>query len=186
MKSRYILDKDFNLKKVTHTVTGVLWTCVKWFIATASLAAFYYLIFSFVINTDEERRLKRENRMYARLYPEMAGKEKLVSDVVKDLQLRDGAIYRQIFNAEAPSVDPQNSTMFVFADDSVQDRDIVEYTARKSAALTGIVDSVGSDFNRLFADMSGGSRVMPPMRIPVDGLKFAQVGASCGQKMHPF
>ena len=46
---RYILDKDFNLLKVTRSLSGILWTCAKWVIATASLAAFYYLIFSLVI-----------------------------------------------------------------------------------------------------------------------------------------
>ena len=86
---RYILDKDFNLLKVTRSLSGILWTCAKWVIATASLAAFYYLIFSLVINTDEEKRLKQENRLYEKLYPEMEQKEKLISDVVKDLQARD-------------------------------------------------------------------------------------------------
>ena len=186
MKSRYVFDKDFNLKKVTHTVTGVLWTCLKWVVATASLAAFYYLVFSFVINTDEEKRLKRENRMYAKLYPEMAEKERLVADVVKDLQVRDDAIYRRIFNTKAPSVDPQNATMFVFASDSVEDKDIVEYAARRVSALTGIVDTVSSDLRTALAGMADGQKVVPPMRIPVDGLKFAQVGASCGMKMNPF
>lgn len=186
MKSRYVFDKDFNLKKVTHTVTGVLWTCLKWVVATASLAAFYYLVFSFVVNTDEEKRLKRENRMYAKLYPEMAEKERLVADVVKDLQVRDDAIYRRIFNAKAPSVDPQNATMFVFASDSVEDKDIVEYAARRVSALTGIVDTVSSDLRTALAGMADVEKVVPPMRIPVDGLKFAQVGASCGMKMNPF
>ena len=93
---RYILDKDFNLLKVTRSLSGILWTCAKWVIATASLAAFYYLIFSLVINTDEEKRLKQENRLYEKLYPEMEQKEKLISDVVKDLQARDDAIYLRI------------------------------------------------------------------------------------------
>ena len=96
MKSKYVVDKDFSLRKVTHSVWEILWSCAKWVIATASLAAFYYLIFSLVINTDEERRLKRENRMYEKLYPQMLEKERLISDVVKDLEFRDNAIYKQI------------------------------------------------------------------------------------------
>ena len=38
--SRYEADKDFNLKKVTHSVGGMLVTSLKWLIATVSLAAF--------------------------------------------------------------------------------------------------------------------------------------------------
>ena len=47
--SRYVVDKDFNLRKVTHSLGGVLMTSLKWLIATVSLAAFYYIFFSFLI-----------------------------------------------------------------------------------------------------------------------------------------
>ena len=47
--SRYEVDKDFNLKKVTHSVGGMLVTSLKWLIATVSLAAFYYVFwFKFI------------------------------------------------------------------------------------------------------------------------------------------
>ena len=183
--ARYILDKDFNLLKVTRSVSGVLWTCAKWIIATASLAAFYYLIFSLVINTDEEKRLKQENRLYEKLYPEMEQKEKLISDVVKDLQARDNAIYKQIFKSQAPSVDPQNSALFFFATDSTEDKDIVEYTERRSLALLDMTSRIDSNFKEVFSDAAS-SRTLPPMLVPVPDLKFAQVGASVGKKMDPF
>ena len=183
--ARYILDKDFNLLKVTRSVSGVLWTCAKWVIATASLAAFYYLIFSMVVNTDEEKRLKRENRLYEKLYPEMEQKEKLISDVVKDLQARDNAIYKQIFKSQAPSVDPQNSALFFFATDSTADKDIVEYTERRSLALLDMTSRIDSNFKEVFSDAAS-SRTLPPMLVPVPDLKFAQVGASVGKKMDPF
>ena len=182
---RYILDKDFNLLKVTRSLSGILWTCAKWVIATASLAAFYYLIFSLVINTDEEKRLKQENRLYEKLYPEMEQKEKLISDVVKDLQARDNAIYKQIFKSQAPSVDPQNSALFFFATDSTEDKDIVEYTERRSLALLDMTSGIDSNFKAVFSDASS-SRTLPPMLVPVPDLKFAQVGASVGKKMDPF
>lgn len=182
---RYILDKDFNLLKVTRSLSGILWTCAKWVIATASLAAFYYLIFSLVINTDEEKRLKQENRLYEKLYPEMAQKEKLISDVVKDLQARDNAIYKQIFKSQAPSVDPQNSALFFFATDSTEDKDIVEYTERRSLALLDMTSRIDSNFKAVFSDAAS-SRILPPMLVPVPDLKFAQVGASVGKKMDPF
>lgn len=182
---RYILDKDFNLLKVTRSLSGILWTCAKWVIATASLAAFYYLIFSLVINTDEEKRLKQENRLYEKLYPEMEQKEKLISDVVKDLQSRDNAIYKQIFKSQAPSVDPQNSALFFFATDSTEDKDIVEYAERRSLALLDMTSGIDSNFKAVFSGAAS-SRTLPPMLVPVPDLKFAQVGASVGKKMDPF
>lgn len=184
--NKYVLDKDFNLKKVTRSVWGILWTCLKWIVATVSLAAFSYLIFSFVLNTEEEKRLKQENRMYEKLYPEMQKKERLVAEVIKDLQARDEEIYKRIFNMQAPSADPQNFALFVFASDSVGDKDIVEYAEKKVSALTGMVDSIDNNFKQIFSAAKGGVRAFPPMRVPIDGLKFAQVGASVGMKMNPF
>ena len=52
MKNSYEFDKYFNLRKATRSVKDVVVTVLKWGIATVSLAAFYYVIFSFFINTD--------------------------------------------------------------------------------------------------------------------------------------
>ena len=184
--SHYEFDKDFNLRKVTHSVGGMVWTAAKWLIATVSLAAFYYIIFSLFISTDEERRLKRENRMYETLYPEMKEKEKLVSDVVRDLEIRDNAIYERLFHAEAPSVDPLGAVTFIFSADSVPDRDIVDYTYKRAGSLSGAVASVDSNFRYFFRSVSDGGHPLPPLVSPIADLKFAQIGASTGQKINPF
>ena len=186
MKNRYEFDKDFNLRKVTHSVWGMVRTTLKWLVATVSLAAFYYLVFSFFLNTEEERRIKRENRMYEKLYPQMKEKEQLISDVLKDLRRRDDAIYERLFHARAPQMDPIGSMTFVFAGDSIPDKDMVEYTSGKAAVLARVAESVDSGFLQIFRNAASGQRVMPPMSIPLPELKFAQVGASVGQKMNPF
>lgn len=88
---------------------------------------------------------------------EMQKKERLVSEVIKDLQARDEEIYKRIFNMQAPSADPQNSALFVFASDSVGDKDIVEYTEKKASALTGMVDSIDNNFKQIFSAAQGGA-----------------------------
>ena len=184
--SRYEVDKDFNLKKVTHSVGGMLVTSLKWLIATVSLAAFYYVFFSFLISTDEEKKLKRENRMYEKLYPEMAEKEKLISDVVRGLEAKDNAIYEKLFNAEAPEMDPLGRMSFIFDEDSIPDSDIVRYSEGRIAALSNAAAGIESVFRDLFPEMAEKHSAMPPMMVPVEGLKPAQVGASLGQKINPF
>ncbi len=186
MSNRYIFDRDFNLRKVTHSIWEILWTCLKWVIASASLASFCYLLFSFVISTDEEKRLRRENKMYEKLYPELKNKAELLGDEMKDLQYRDATIYKQIFNANAPSVDPQSADLFVFANDSIADKDIVEYTQRKASTLFQLVDSVNVNLGQIISESKKTSGKFPPMAVPVDGLKYAQVGASVGMKLNPF
>ena len=184
MKTRYEFDKDFNFRKVTHSVWGMVRTTLKWLVATVSLAAVYYIVFSFFLNTEEERRLKRENRMYEKLYPQMKEKEQLISDVIKDLRLRDDAIYERLFHAQAPQMDPMGSMSFVFAGDSIPDKDMVEYTSGKAALLARAAESVDSGFLKIFS--CAAKCPMPPVTVPLPELKFAQVGASVGQKLNPF
>lgn len=185
-RNRFEFDKDFNLKNVTSSLGGILWTSAKWIIATVSLAAFYYLLFSLFLDTDEEKKLRRENKMYEKLYPEMRKQESLIADVIKDLQFRDNALYEKLFNSPAPQLDPMGSMLFVFAGDSIPDKDIVEYAAAKTALLENVSKSVDSNFMAIFADAASGKHSMPPMAAPIKDLKFAQVGASIGQKINPF
>ena len=184
--SHYEFDKDFNLREATHSVGGILWTAFKWVAAIVSLAVFYYIIFSLIVNTDEERRLRRENRMYESLYPEMKAKEALISDVVKDLERRDNAIYERLFRAKAPSVDPLGAAMVSFSADSVPDRDIVEYVRMRTGSLSAAADSVNANFRSFFRSASPEGSALPPLSAPVADLKFAQIGASVGQKINPF
>ena len=186
MRNRYEFDKDFNLKNVTHSVGGMLITAAKWLVATISLAAFYYVVFSFFLNTEEEKRLKRENRMYEKLYPQMVEKEQLIADVINDLHSRDNAIYERLFHSSAPQVDPLNAMSFVFAGDSVPDKDIVAYTVARAKVLEKAATAVDTNFRRIFSILAGSQNSLPPMRIPLAELKFAQVGASTGQKINPF
>ncbi len=59
MGAKYEFDKTrMEFRKVTHSVWTVLGKAVKYFLVTASLAVVYYVVFSFVINTDSERKLE--------------------------------------------------------------------------------------------------------------------------------
>ena len=184
--SKYVVDKDFNLRKVTNSVGGILMTSLKWLIATLSMAAFYYLCFSLLISTDEEKKLKRENRMYEKLYPEMQEKERLIADVVRGLEARDNTIYEKLFNADAPEMDPLGRMSFTFGDDSIPDSDIVRYSEGRIASLSAAAAGIESGFLEVFDDISSRKGALPPMIVPVAGLKPAQVGASIGQKINPF
>ena len=76
MSKKYEFDKvGMEFKKVTHSVWNILGTILKYFLVTASLAVVYYLVFSLVISTDSERKLRRENQMYERMYGMMVEKK---------------------------------------------------------------------------------------------------------------
>lgn len=187
MGTRFTVDKDFNLKRVTGSAGEILWTMLKWFMVTASLAVVYYIIFALFMSTDEEKRLSEENRLYEKLYPEMTEKQQLLGDVVQDLQLRDGAIYEQIFNSKSPVSEAGGELPYLFMlSDSLDSGQAVSYVERKADRLVRIADEVNASFEMIFQYLKADTVVMPPLSVPVQDLNYARVGASVGQKFNPF
>ena len=92
-KERYVFDKTrMEFRKVTRSVWSMFWKAMRYFLVTASLAVVYYIVFSLVVNTDSERKLKREIQMYQRTYDELLRKESLVGDVLDGLKEKDSEI----------------------------------------------------------------------------------------------
>ena len=75
MKGEYIVDKDFRLKKERPSVWAIFRKILVFFVVTLSLAVIYYILFALLFSTEEERRLKLENRLYEQEYPQLAEKE---------------------------------------------------------------------------------------------------------------
>ena len=186
MSSQYIFDKDFKFRKQRTSVWAVLRKILMFFVVTVSLAILYYILFALIFSTDTEKRLRNENRMYAREYPELEKKERLLSDVVDGLRLRDNSIYEEIFHTSAPNMDMMSSLDFLMGLDSIPDTDIVTYVKDKLDGLDKGVNLVEENFRRIFAAIKDSAFVMPPMNNPLEGFSFAQTGASVGDKINPF
>lgn len=185
--SQYIYDKDdFRFKKVRTSVWAVLRKILVFFVVTLALAFLYYVIFALVFSTDTEQRLKEENRMYSREYPELERKEELLSDVIRGLRIKDDRIYEEIFHAPAPNMEPMSSVDFLMGLDSIPDKDIVSYTGKKLDMAEDAADRVEDNFRNVLAALKDSAFVMPPMHKPVSNFTFAQTGASVGMKLNPF
>lgn len=167
-----------------------MWAVVRrilmFFVASLSLAVVYYVIFSLVFSTDEEKKLRQENRMYAREYPELERKEQLLSDVVDGLMVRDDDIYSEIFHASAPDVNPLSSIDFLSGYDSIPDHDIVLRSAAKLDLAGRSAARVEENFRRIAEVLGGEGYSLPPMTNPLKNYSFAQTGASTGSRMNPF
>ena len=186
MGSQYIVDKDFRLKKEKPSVWTVIRKVLMFFVATVSLAIVYYVLFAFVFSTEEERRLRQENRLYEEEYPQMAAKEQLLADVVEGLKLKDDRIYEEIFNTAAPNMDRFSSLDFLMGLDSIPDSDIVIHSEGRLDKLESSAGRVEENFARVMEIISGEDFVMPPMTNPLKDFTFAQTGASVGDKINPF
>ena len=108
----WIKDRFERFMKVNHTFWNIVLLVVKYALLSILLAAVYYGIVAAFVSTDTEKRLKKENELYKSLYPGMLERKAMVADVIDYLQIRDARIYKDVFYASAPSLDPVASTDF--------------------------------------------------------------------------
>lgn len=186
MGREYIVDKDFKFKKERPSVWKIIRKILMFFVVSVSLAIVYYVLFALVFSTEEERRLKLENKLYEQEYPQMAQKEMLLADVVEGLRMKDDRIYEEIFNTSAPDMERFSSLDFLMALDSIPDADIVTASAGRLDALESSASQVEENFLKVMEILEDKDFVMPPMTNPMKEFTFAQTGASVGNKINPF
>lgn len=186
MGREYIVDKDFKFKKERPSVWKIIRKILVFFVVSISLAIVYYVLFALVFSTDEERRLKLENKLYEQEYPQMAQKEMLLADVVEGLRMKDDRIYEEIFNTSAPDMERFSSLDFLMALDSIPDTDIVTASEGRLDALESSASQVEENFLKVMEIIEDKDFVMPPMTNPMKDFTFAQTGASVGNKINPF
>ena len=187
-KERYVFDRTrMEFRKVTRSVWSLFWKAVRYFMVTASLAVVYYIVFSLVVNTDSERKLKREIQMYQKTYDEMLRKENLVGDVLDGLKEKDGEIYRQLFNSDSPELGGMYPDGLLSVIDSVDDKDIIDYVGKKIGLLEQASAHIESNFSKVMAILdSGGVKSLPPMTNPLKDFSYARTGATVGRRINPF
>lgn len=186
MGREYIVDKDFKFKKERPSVWKIIRKILVFFVASISLAIVYYVLFALVFSTEEERRLKIENKLYEQEFPQLAQKEMLLADVVEGLRLKDDRIYEEIFNTSAPDMEQFSSLEFLMGLDSIPDTDIVITSAGRLDVLESSAIRVEDNFKRVMEVIEDKDFVMPPMTNPMKEFTFAQTGASVGNKINPF
>jgi hypothetical protein len=186
MGREYIVDKDFKFKKERPSVWKIIRKILVFFVASISLAIVYYVLFALVFSTEEERRLKIENKLYEQEFPQLAQKEMLLADVVEGLRLKDDRIYEEIFNTSAPDMEQFSSLEFLMGLDSIPDTDIVITSAGRLDVLESSATRVEDNFKRVMEVIQDKDFVMPPMTNPMKEFTFAQTGASVGDKINPF
>ena len=187
MSSNYIFDKDdIRFTKKKTSVWAVIRRILMFFVASVSMAVLYYVIFALVFSTEEEKRLRQENRMFAKEYPGLEANEKLLSDVVDGLKVRDDGIYEEIFHTSAPDVEPLTSINVLGGFDSIPDEDIVLFSAKKLVLAEESAAKVEENFRRIAEIIGGEEYRLPPMTNPLGNYSYAQTGASVGNKINPF
>ena len=145
----------------------------------------FYILFALFFSTGEERRLRQENDLYADWYGTLREKERLVDDVVEGLEMKDDALYEQIFETEAPSVDAVTAADLISVSDSLSESFYLSYSASKSESLRMMAANVEENFREIYRLMAARKDSIPPLSLPLEGMSSAQTGASVGLKHNP-
>ncbi len=186
-KKLYTFDAAaITVRKITKSVWTTVWSVVRVILVSVSLFVVIYLILSLVLSTDVEKRLRRENRQYEKVFATIPEKQQLLSESIDILALKDSRIYDEVFHTVAPPVDPVGSLNFLFGADTIPDTKIVTYTTRKADALLKTASEVDAAFEKIYRTMGEKGFVMPPMAIPVKDVSYPQIGASTGPRLNPF
>lgn len=186
MSSHYVYDKDdFKFRRQRRSLRSTLLRVLKYFLASVSLAVFYYIIFALVFSTDKERRLRSENRMYEKLYPEMEQERRLLEDVVAGLEAKDNMIYNDLFQTDVLTFGSQTSE-YLSESDSMEVEDIVRHSEQVYEALDEKAGEIDNEFMRIFRVLASGNAQLPPLALPIRDFSYTSVGASVGDKINPF
>lgn len=181
---RYKLGSDFLFKESDKPYERVLRFIGAAFVVAVVVALVVYGIFALTINTDTEGRLKRENKMYEKLYSQLSANEELLEDAISGLEIKDAEIYTDVFRSPAPSVDPIES-LIMEDGESQKNESLIAYAAVKSDSMYVRMHEVEANLLSALSLVADETVVKPPMRLPIDGISFTQIGASLGDRTNP-
>ena len=167
--------------KTRQMLGGIL----RYLSATVTISVVFYLLLALFFSTEEEKRLRLENDLYAEYYPQLREKERLVGDVVKGLEFKDDSLYRRIFETEAPSVDAVTAADLISVSDSLSESFFLSYSASKSESLMKMAGNVEESFREIYRLMAARKDSIPPLSMPLEGMTYVQTGASVGMKHNP-
>lgn len=157
----------------------------RYLVATVSLSIVFYILFALLFSTEEERRLERENALYRRLYGQMREKERLIGDVVDGLLEKDDAIYRELFDTPAPSLDAISAVDIIADNDSLSENFYLSAAASASERLLLMSATVDDNFAEIFRLLQERRDSVPPLSLPLRDMSYVQTGASVGLKHNP-
>jgi hypothetical protein len=160
----------------------------KYFGLSILLALLYYVVFSLLVSTEQEKVLARETQLMEQEYSKLQQKVGVLDNTIKNLQHRDREIYRSIFNAEPPVYSSTGDyDMFEGIDTTRMESMVSDAKMRLDVIEKGMgqVNSTIGEINAALVEMGEGVKSVPSI-VPIKDFTVRQTGASVGEKMHPF
>ncbi len=173
-------------KNRTYPFVRTVFSVVRFLILSITLAVIFHIVFAFVVSTDTEKILHKENRMYSRHYADLKRKYEMVEKEIAYLESRDNSIYKSIFHTDSPEKGLIPKDEFLSGVDTIPDSEVVRYAEEKLEELEKKAFRTEANLRRVNEIISEKGRRLPPLTLPLKNFTYAQTGASVGEKMNPF
>lgn len=158
---------------------------LRYVVSTASLSVVFYILFALFFSTKEERQLERENNLYRERYAQLKEKERLIGDVVEGLLDKDDAIYEELFETQAPSLDALTAADLIAESDSLSESFYLSSAASTVESTMAMAGNVDASFAAIFGLLEQRRDSIPPLTLPLKDMSYVQAGASVGEKQNP-
>ena len=179
------------LSRGNGRLSGFFLKVLRYLLISMFMAAVCYLFFALFFETDQEKRMIRENEELLEEYTSLEEKLELVDGVISDLVLRDRTIYNDVFNCDPPKPDmgkPDSVTFDPLDLYKMHETDLVwdayAFIGRVSSKVYNVSKWLG-DIEENLASKGDRTRYIPAT-VPVRGFTVMQTGASKGLKYNPF
>lgn len=152
------------------------------------LAVLIYLVFSVVVTTENQSRIKSETRLIEQEYERLSKEVDLLEEAMSELSIKDEQIYYDIFNSSFPDYSFVDDSLMNFEADSTFGAAIVFRTERRIMRL----EEEFEECYILLSQVRDSTEILVkkfeniPDILPILDWEVENIGASVGEKIHPF
>jgi len=156
-------------------------------VVSLALAVAYYFLFSSFFNTPEEQLLKRERGLLAQEYDRLQGKMGELDLVLNELEGRDREIYRTLFKSDPPDIEVETQSFNPLQSlTSSGYYNLVHQTDTIYQRLEQKADRINRLFKAIALSIKPEKIESIPDVIPLRDFDIGRVGATIGDRIHPF
>jgi len=187
--SKYQFNRDqLRFMEVGRSIKAIVWKIVMAVVVSLMFAVVYYFLFSSFFNTPEEQQLIRQHRIMSQEYDQWKEKMEELDMVLDNLEERSSEVYRTLFKSDPPNIEQETPSSFdlysvlpsagqyglVYQTDTIYKR-LIQKAERVDELFEAIELSISPEKVKFIPDM-----------IPLRDVDISRVGATIGERIHPF
>ena len=163
----------------------IIKTILTQFVAIVVISVIFYIAFAYIIETPQQKTLKRENKKLEEQYQYLSNKYNQTEKVLDELVERDKSIYRAIFESEPPSEDGNKIDISLY--DSLSNSKLAKFNTLSTESI--LIESQNNqnsykDLFQIILTQTDELRYIPAIQ-PIPNKDLRQVIYGFGMRTDP-